>query len=344
MTRETILITGASGFIATHVVNAFLRAGYAVRGTVRSEEKAAKVHRTFSEYSERLSFVIVPDIAQPYAFDEAVQGVVGVIHTACPFKAEVEDKERDLLQPSVLGTFNILNSIQKYAPQVRRVVETSSFAGMLDISKGNWPGHVYSEADWNPMTYAEATNANTPDIATYCAGKAMAERAAWDFMARENPPFDLVTICPPCVYGPNANATADLVKLNTSSAEIYQLMSPMSKPSDPLPPPVVWVWVDVRDVAEAHLKAFEVPEAGGQRFLVSAGNHSSQKIADILRDHVAEVQDRVPLGKPHSGMGGREVYGVDASKSEKVLGLRYHPLEETVVDAARAFLRLEQVV
>ncbi|KAE8133670.1 hypothetical protein BDV38DRAFT_295926 [Aspergillus pseudotamarii] len=340
MASETVLVTGASGFIATHIVESFLRAGYNVRGTVRSERTAHKVRYTFQEYKDNLSLVIVPDVAAAKAFDEAIQGVTGVIHTAAPFQTEVEDKERDLLRPAIEGTINLLDSIKRCAPQVRRVVHTSSFADILDISKGDRPDHIYTEADWNPMTYAEAINESTPDMASYCAGKAMAEHAAWEFMTTENPPFDLVTICPPYVFGPVKNATASLVNLNTSSMDVYRLMSPMSKPSHAIPPTSVWVWADVRDVAEAHLKAFEVPEAGGQRFLIAQGKYSYQRIADILRDRVVEVRDRVPVGKPRSGLS--DVYGIDASKSENVLDLRYRPLEDSIVDAAKSFLKLEQ--
>ncbi|KAF7595219.1 hypothetical protein BBP40_006964 [Aspergillus hancockii] len=257
MANETILIPGTSGFIVIHIVDAFLRAGYYVRGTVRSEQTANKIRSTFPEYKDKLSFAIVPDFVRADAFDKAVRGVTGVTHTAAPPQMKVEDKERDLLRPTVKGTINILDSIKRNAPQVRRAVNTSSVADMLDLSKGTWPDHVYSEADWNPMNYTQATDKDIPDMAAYRAGK------------------------------------------------------------------------NVRDVAEAHIKAFEVSEGGSQRFLISEGNGSSQRVADILRERVAEVRDRVPLGKPHSTVGDLNVYGVDASKSEKALGLRYRPLEES---------------
>lgn len=342
MPAETVLITGASGYVATHVVDAFLKAGYAVRGTVRSEQTAEKVCRTFPQYADKLSFAIVPDIGAPHAFDEAAKGVRGVIHTATPFQIEVEDNERDLLQPAIEGTNNLLDAVKKNAPEVRRIVITSSFAAIIDLSKGTRPGHVYTEADWNPLTYEEAAKKETPGTAAYTAAKTLAERAAWDFVEREKPSFDVATICPPMVYGPNTNATANLAKLNTSSADIYRLMSPNSKPSDPIPSNALWSWVDVRDVAEAHLKAYQLPEASGQRFFIVRGNFSYQQIADILREKVPEIKDRVPLGKPGSGLGGVELYGVDNSKSQKVLGLKYHNLEDTIVDSARGFLELEK--
>ncbi|KAE8355653.1 hypothetical protein BDV28DRAFT_162735 [Aspergillus coremiiformis] len=184
-----------------------MRAGYNVRGIVRSELTADKVHRAFPEYEEELSLVVVPDILRTKAFGEAVQGVTEA--------AAIE------------GTINILDSITRNAPQVRQVVHTSSFGATLDPSKGTWPGHVYTEADWNPMTYAEVVHEDTTVLAAYYAGKAGAERAAQDFMATETPPFDLVTTCPPYVCGPIKRLTASLAHLNTPSMEIYRLMSPI---------------------------------------------------------------------------------------------------------------------
>lgn len=342
MPAETILITGASGFVATHVVDAFLQAGYAVRGTVRSQETADKVRSTFPQHVDRLSFAIVPDIGAPNAFDEASKGVQGVIHTATPFQIQVDDNERDLLRPAIEGTNNLLASVKKNAADVRRVVITSSFAAIIDITKGNRPGHVYTEADWNPLTYEEAAKKDTPGAAAYTAAKTLAERAAWDFIAREQPSFDVATICPPMVYGPNKNATTNLAKLNTSSADIYRFMNPASKSTDPVPTNSFWSWVDVRDVAQAHLKAYQLPEAGGQRFFIVQGNFSYQQVTDILREKVSEIKDRVPVGNPGSGLGDVDLYGVDNSKSKKTLGINYHNLEQTVVDSAHAFLKLEK--
>ena len=339
---QTILITGASGFIATHIVEAFLTAGYNVRGTVRSQQTADRVRQTFANYASQLELVVVPDVAKPGAFNEAVKGVDGVIHTATAFQLSVQDNERDLLRPAIEGTRYILEETEKNAPKVKRVVLTSSFAAMLDLSKGTWPGHVYDDKDWNPVTYEEASKKDAPAAVAYCAAKELAEKEAWKFVRESEPRFDVATILPPMVYGPNKNATATLSHLNTSSAVIYGLMSPTSKPSDPVPPTSFWSYVDVRDVAQAHLRAFQVPEAGGQRFLVCGGNCSIQHIVDILRKDVPEVKDRVPVGKPGSGFGGVELYTTDTSKSVKILGIKYHSLEQIVVDAAKSFLELEK--
>ncbi|KAJ5757967.1 NAD-dependent epimerase/dehydratase [Penicillium nucicola] len=339
---QLILITGASGFIATHIVADFLRAGYKVRGTVRSTATAEAVRDSFPQYAAQLSFAIVEDIAQPGAFDEAVQGVQGVIHTAAPFQIfNVEDNERDLLRPAIDGTLNILNSVHNHAPTVSRVVITSSFAAMANYSKGTWPGHVYSEADWNLTPYEVVAAPGTPAGLAYSTAKALAERAAWDFVKEKKPSFDLATILPPMVYGPNINATASLEKLNTSSSDIYRLISPRGKSSDAVPGNMFWSFVDVRDVAMAHLRAFQVSEAGGERFFVCSGNFTYQQFVDALRENIPEIRARVPIGNTGTGAVPSNVYTVDTSKSQKILGIQYHKLQDTVVDAARSLLELE---
>ena len=231
---QLILLTGASGFLAAHVLNSLLRHGYSVRGTVRNEASASKVRKTHSHLLDgddsRLSFAIVQDIVKPGAFDEAVKGVDGVIHTASPFQLQVENNERDLLEPALKGTTEILKAVQKNAPQVKRVVITSSFASIVDLSQGNRPGYTYSEKDWNPVTYEQAKTADGETA--YCASKTFAEKAAWNFVKTEKPNFDLAAICPPMVYGPLEN-DASLAHLNTSSADIYRFMNGSQKEVGP---------------------------------------------------------------------------------------------------------------
>ncbi|KAB8079286.1 hypothetical protein BDV29DRAFT_151888 [Aspergillus leporis] len=143
------------------------------------------------------------------------------------------------------------------------------------------------------------------------------------------------------IYGNNINAT-HVSQLNTTSADIYRFMSLEAKPIDPVPENGFWPWVDVRDVVRAHLKALEVPAAGGERFFVCAGNYGYQQIVDILREKVPEIKDPVPHGKPGAGFGGVEVYTPDNEKSRRILGLQYCGLEASVVDSAYSHLNLEK--
>lgn len=231
---QLILLTGASGFVAAHVLNSLFQHGYNVRGTVRSEATAEKVRKTHSHLlsrdHSRLTFAIVKDVATTGAFDEAVKGVDGVIHTASPFVMEVEDNERDLLDPAIKGTTQILKAVQKNAPQVKRIVITSSFAAIVDPSQGARPGYTYNEKDWNPVTYEQAKSGDGGTA--YCASKTFAEKAAWEFVEKETPNFNIATICPPMIYGP-LDHDASLDHLNTSSADIYRLMNGSQKEAGP---------------------------------------------------------------------------------------------------------------
>ncbi|KAH0369333.1 putative cinnamoyl-CoA reductase, partial [Aureobasidium melanogenum] len=333
--EQTILITGASGFMATHIISSFLSAGYNVCGTVRSERSAEGVKKSHPSRVSQLSFAIVPDIAAPHAFDEAVKGVDGVIHNASPFAFNVRDNEKELLEPAIQGTKGCLEAVKKFAPQVRRVVVTSSFAAIVDMSKGMRPGYTYTEEDWNPTTYEEAKRGD--GAVAYCASKAFAEREAWEFGKDEGVKFDVVTICPPMVYGPSHHAVPDMSKLNTSSADIYRFIngSTTSPGSTAFP-----LCVDVRDVATAHLKAYELPEASNQRFAVSSGNFTYQRVCDIIREKFPELRGKVPEGSP--GEAYPDFFSLSNEKARKVLGIEFIGLEEMVVDTVKSLLELEK--
>ena len=178
---------------------------------VRSDEKAQKIAEAYPDVSkDRLDFAIVKDIAKPDAFDKAIIAdppFEVVIHTASPFHFNITDTKKDLLDPgtyeptlypsisslypAIIGTTGILKAIKKSAPSVKRVVITSSFAAIIDGGKGMRPGYTYSEKDWNPITEEQAYQSAPGG---YRASKTFAEKAAWDFVEKEKPNFDLVTV------------------------------------------------------------------------------------------------------------------------------------------------------
>ncbi|GAD95698.1 cinnamoyl-CoA reductase, putative [Paecilomyces variotii No. 5] len=336
--EQTILLTGASGFVAAHILDKFLSKGYNVRGTVRSESSIPAIRKaTNPQYHDKLSFAIVPDMQDPHAFDEAVQGVNGILHSASPFVLQSKDNAREILDPAINGTLNVLKAAAASKnPQLKRVIITSSFAAIVDLDQGYRPGYKYSEKDWNPATYETA--AKNPSAFAYCASKGLAERAAWDFVEKEKPQFSLTTICPPWIIGPNINTITSLNKLNESTQIIYNLING----SLTAPPPTDFAgYADVRDVAEAHLLAYETPAAAGERFLVAAGNWSYQTACDIIRAEFPELKDKVPVGTP--GAGEKEdVYRLDNSKIQSVLGLRFRSTKETLTDTVKTLLRLEK--
>lgn len=333
---KTILVTGGSGFLAAHVLNSFLSRGYNVRTTVRNDNSAEKVKKSHSKYLNQLTFAIVPDVETEGSHDEAVKGVDGVIHTASPFVMSVEDNERDLLNPAIKGTTSVLNSIQKHNPNVKRVVITSSFAAINDLNKGARPGYTYSEQDWNPVTYATAAAKDADGGVAYCASKTFAEKAAYEFVEKNKPNFSVSSICPPMVYGPIAHTT-DLKHLNTSSADIYRLIDGSEKT---VPETSFFAFVDVRDVAEAHVLAYETPEAAGQRYFCVSGGYTYQRICDIIRKDFPEMRGLVPEGTP--GAPYPDVYRVDNSKARRELGMTFRSLETCIHDQVAAFIQLQK--
>ncbi|OAL49492.1 NAD(P)-binding protein [Pyrenochaeta sp. DS3sAY3a] len=339
MTR--VLISGGSGFIAAHTIDVLLKRGHSVVTTVRSQEKADKLKAEYQSYADKgqLSFAIVPDIAKEDAFDQAVISdppFEVVLHTASPFHFNVTDVQKDLIDPAVIGTTGILKSIKKSAPTVKHVVITSSFAAIVNGSKGFWPGHTYSEEDWDPITIEEAQES---PMLGYRASKTFAEKAAWDFIENEKPNFTLSTINPPMVFGPIVHALDSLENLNTSNQRI--LWTAQGKFKDEIPPSGVHLWIDVRDVAEAHVAAFEKPEAANKRFFTTAGYFSNKEIAQIIKKNFPQYKDlpseSTPGGDYPEGTPDKGLYGYNNKRSIDILGLKYRTFEESIVDSIKSF-------
>ncbi|KAI5309802.1 methylglyoxal reductase (NADPH-dependent) gre2 [Ascosphaera atra] len=329
-----VLLTGGSGFIAAHVLDNLLEHGHSVVTTVRSQQKADKIREAHPGVPEsKLAFAIVPDIAQPDAFDEAVKSdppFEAVIHTASPFHFNAQDIQKDLLDPAIIGTTGILKSIKKSAPTVKKVVITSSFASIMDITKPL--SYTFSEADWNPITQSQALENATNG---YLASKTFAEKAAWKFLEEEKPNFALSTICPPMVYGPIVNYLNSLSALNTSNQTTANIAAGEYAGKE-LPPTAFPPWVDVRDVAKAHVLAMEKEEANGQRFFTIAGWASNKDVALIIAKNFPELKERIPEGEKLEPGALGEWYGVDNSKSKKVLGLEYASLETSITDTVNS--------
>ena len=296
--------------------------------TVRSAEKGQALVNIFK--GQRVSYTIVEDIAAPNAFDEAVKAdppFDAVVHTASPYHYDVKDNKKDMLDPAIMGTTGILKSIQKSASAVKRVVITSSFAA---ISNPASPPKVYNETIWNEMTMEEGLTTKDPQAA-YRASKTFAERAAWDFVAQENPSFALTVLNPPLVYGPVRHGLSSLEDLNTSNRRILNLM--LGRPRGLVGSSI---FVDVRDLAEAHVLAITVPEAAGQRFFMTGGLATEGLMGDIIRKRFPEYAPNVSSDLNYSV----PAYGIDNSKSIQVLKIKYRDVEDTIVDTVKSLQAL----
>ncbi len=332
ITSAPVLVTGASGFIASHLVNQLLERGYRVRGTVRDPAKTiAGGHLTGLPGAAEKLELVQADLLTPHAFDQPVDGCEYVIHSASPYVIDVDDPQRDLVDPAVKGTISILEACRD-AGGVKRVVLTSSVAAITDQADG----HINTEDDWN----TRSSLTRNP----YYYSKTLAERAAWSFMDANDPPFDLVVMNPFYVIGPSL-----VPELNTS----HTFLTGFTNGVLPGVLAIEWPFVDVRDVARAHITAMENPNASG-RYIIAAETWTMRQVVDLLRAKGWGERYRLPSISLESGLGvalsrfavnfqptGARSYmkthlgghmRFDNSKARTQLGVEFRDVDQTILD------------
>lgn len=175
---KRVLLTGANGFLGSHILSQLLAAGHSVRAVVRSTAKETQIYSDFPSFPKsQLETFIVPDMTMPGAFASAVVSNSPfsiIIHTASPFLYKAVSDNKQFLEPALNGTLEMLKAA-KGQKDVERVVITSSCAAVIDFSKGFTTGKIYSEEDWNPVTWDGALS-GTMSMA-YQASKKYAEKA-----------------------------------------------------------------------------------------------------------------------------------------------------------------------
>ncbi|KAI0077590.1 NAD(P)-binding protein [Panus rudis PR-1116 ss-1] len=323
VTSGKVLVTGANGYIAFWVVKALLEKGYAVRGTVRSGEKGAHLKDVFKAYGDKL---------EDGAFDEAVKGVDAIEHTASPFHFNVQDPA-ELITPAVAGTGSVLQSALKFGTDVKRVVILSSCAAVIDSSK---PGPTtFSEADWNDYSIneVETKGRDATPADKYRASKTLAERAAWKFYENNKAQlsWDLVVLNPPFVFGPVLHAVDSPESLNTSAKDWYNYVL-KGKGDENFLVSGGSCWVDVRDLAYAHVLAIEKEEAAGNRIIVSAGPFKWQDFVNEARKLAPEI-----LPGNTSYTPGTYPVNYDTTRAARLLGITYRSKAETTRDTIADF-------
>lgn len=275
-TPPLVLVTGGTGFIGVHCILQLLKEGYKVRTTVRSLKRQSEVIQMLKkggiEPGDSLTFAEA-DLLSDKGWPEAVAGCDYVLHVASPFPAGVPKDENELIIPAREGALRVLRAARD--AKVKRVVLTSSFAA---IGYGVEPtGRPFSEKDW--------TNTNAK-IGAYTKSKALAEKAAWDFIEREGGGLELSVVNPVGVFGP---------VLGPDFSTSIQLVKRLMDGSMPGCPRLSFGIVDVRDVVDLHLKAMTNPAAKGERFLAIAEDFITvQEIALILKAKLGEAAKRVP--------------------------------------------------
>ena len=261
--QKIALITGVSGFIAKHVTLRFLQAGWAVRGTLRSLDRAEEVLQALSPHLTKaalanLSFAKA-DLTHDDGWAEAARGADVLVHMASPFPMAQPKDPADLINPAVQGALRALRFA--YAAGIRRAVLTSSYVAVYDEGKSS----VQDESDWCDLNAAGTT--------AYAKSKTLAERAAWDFV-KTAPDLALTCINPGLVLGQPLDR-----HVGTSLNLVKRLLGGR----DPMVPMLGFACVDVRDVAEMHLRAAERSQTAGKRYLASAGTMTMPQMAQLLK-------------------------------------------------------------
>jgi nucleoside-diphosphate-sugar epimerase len=273
----TVLVTGGSGFIGSHCILQLLGAGHEVRTTVRDLAREADVRALLKQGGAApevpLKF-FAADLEADAGWAGAVAGCDFVLHVASPFPTKVPKHEDELIVPAREGTLRVLRASRDAG--VKRVVQTSSFAAI-------GYGHQTQSAPFDETNW---TNSNDEGLAPYTKSKTLAERAAWDFIAREGGALELSVVNPVAVFGPVLGPD-----LSGSTFLIKRLLDG----GMPGVPRLYFGLVDVRDVADLHLRAMTHPAAKGERFLAVAGDFMSiQEIATLLVERAGELAAKVP--------------------------------------------------
>jgi nucleoside-diphosphate-sugar epimerase len=336
---STVLVTGGSGFIGSHCILQLLAAGHYVRTTVRNLNREAGVRDLLraggAEAGERLSF-FAADLLGDAGWREAADGCEYVLHVASPFPPDIPKHEDELIVPARDGALRVLRAARDAG--VRRVVLTSSFAAI---------GYGHPEQS-TPFDETNWTDPNGPGVTAYVKSKTIAERAAWDFMAREGGALELAAVNPVGVFGPVLGRD-----YSTSILIVEKLMDG----SMPGCPRIHFGAVDVRDVAALHISAMTDPAARGERFLAVAGDFISMlDIARMLKSRMGGAAKKVPTRElpdwllrlvslfdprvkqvvPELG----KMKNATNEKARRVLGWQPRSAEESIVATAESLVRL----
>jgi nucleoside-diphosphate-sugar epimerase len=341
--KKPVLVTGATGYVAGWIVKRLLDEGLTVHAAVRNPDNSDKVAHLneLAKQSNGSIQYFKTDLLEEGSYAEAMQDCELVYHTASPFTSNFKDPQKELIDPAVLGTANVLNEANK-TKSVKRVVVTSSCAAIYtdasDCQKA--PNGVLTEEIWN-------TTASL-DYQPYSYSKTLAERKAWEINNAQNQ-WDLVTINPSFVMGPALNA-------KSITSESYNLLKQMGNGTMKSGVPNLGIGVvDVRDVAEAHIKAGFTPEASG-RYITSAHNSSFLELARML---VKKYGTKYPIPKKalpkwllmtvgpliNKALSRKFLrnsidvaFKADNSKIRKELGIEFRPLRETMEESFQVLI------
>ncbi|KAL9261320.1 Phenylacetaldehyde reductase-like protein [Drosera capensis] len=300
---KVVCVTGANGYIASWIIKLLLLRGYTVNATVRDLNDTKKTeHLLALEGAMEQLHLFEANLLEDGSFDPAIEGCEGVLHVATPCIQQAEDPQAEIIDPAVKGTLNVLSSCVK-VPTVQRVVVTSSMAAVICNPKSQIPGVIIDETWFSDIEMMKHIKA------WYPLAKTLAEDAAWKFAKEKG--IDLVVVHPYATIGPSFQPT-----LNEGSAMILALIGAKTYPN------ALYGWIHVKDVAAAHIRAFEDSSAHG-RYCLAERVVSFSEIVKILRELFPELQLPDKCADEERFLASYEV----SKEKAKGLGLEFVPLE-----------------
>lgn len=326
---QTVLVTGGSGFLGNWVIKTLLDRGYQVRTTLRSTGREGELRQALGD-PDALE-IVVADLNRDAGWDQALAGVAFVQHIASPMPVG-EFRGQGIVTPAREGTLRVLRAARRAG--ARRVVLTSSGVA---ATPHRGPDHVYTESDW--------TDPKAPGLSDYARAKTLAEREAWAFIESSDKSMELTTILPGAIQGPLL--TRDL-------SGWADLVARMLSGKLPVLPRVGMSMVDVRDLAELHVRAMEHPSAAGQRFLAAPEFLWFAEVAQVLRDALGDRAAKVKTSvAPDALIRVLALFSADlrqlaptlgqrktmsAAKAAEVLHWHSRPIRQSLTDAAETIL------
>ncbi|KAI5953651.1 hypothetical protein KGF54_003023 [Candida jiufengensis] len=334
---DKVFVTGANGFIAQHIIKQLLEKGYKTVGSVRTIEKG-EILKQLVNNDPNFEYVIINSLLCEDSFSNALRAHPETdvfIHTASPVTFFAEDLENEIIIPAIQGTANMLNSIKKHGHNVKHLVYTSSMATIVDTTGNgrNSIGKILTEDSWNKVEYNDGLKNG---YMAYCVSKTLSEKLIHSFIKEEKPSYSVAYIQPTYVFGPQAFKIKNYKQLNSSAEMVNSLLN--LKQIDKIPP-INGDYIDVRDVAKAHILAFENhKETNNKRMVLTDSIFTNELLCHIINKNFPQLN--IPKGDlvENERQIKEDALIGDYHKTRELLNIDYIPIEQSIVEMVQQII------